>query len=257
MKVTILGSGPSSGVPTIHDGWGSCDPDNLKNRRLRPSILIESSDTVVLIDTSPDLRQQLLNTGVRHIDSVLYTHAHADHLHGIDDLRGINRAMNAEIPIYADANTLKAINQRFEYTLTPLAPNSKFYYKPVLRPNEIAPGDHFSIGNVKFLAIDQDHGHSRTLGYRFGPMALTTDLMSMPEKSFAALAGVEIWIIGVFSFKPHLTHVHVDLALEWIDRVKPRRAILTHLGSTIDYVKSSEYLPDGVEPAYDGMEIKI
>ena len=257
MKVTILGSGPSSGVPTIHDGWVDCDPDNQKNSRLRPSILIETDNTVVLVDTSPDLRQQLLNTGVRRLDGVLYTHSHADHLHGIDDLRGINRAMNAEIPIYADADTIKAIIQRFEYTVTPLVPSSKFYYKPVLKPYEVAPGDQFSIGNIKFLAIDQDHGHSRTLGYRFGPMALTTDLMCLPEESFAALAGIEIWIIGVFSFKPHSTHVHVDLALEWIRRVKPRRAILTHLGPTIDFAKLKEYLPEGVDPAFDGMEIEI
>jgi phosphoribosyl 1,2-cyclic phosphate phosphodiesterase len=257
MKVTILGSGPSSGVPTIPDGWVDCDPENQKNRRLRPSILVEAGNTVVLIDTSPDLRQQLLNTGIRRLDSVLYTHSHADHLHGIDDLRGINRAMNAEIPIYADADTLKAIIQRFGYTVTPLVPSSKFYYKPVLKPYEVAPGDKFSVGDIEFLAIDQDHGHSRTLGYRFGPMALTTDLISMPEESFSALAGVEIWIIGVFSFKPHPTHVHIDLALEWIKRVKPRRAILTHLGPTIDYAESIEYLPEGVEPAYDGMEIEI
>ena len=257
MKVTILGSGPSSGVPTIHDGWAECDPNNNKNRRLRPSLLIESCDTVVLVDTSPDLRQQLLNCEVRKLDSVLYTHAHADHLHGIDDLRSINRAMNAEIPVYADANTLEAINKRFEYTLTPLAPNAKFYYKPVLKPFEISAGEHFSVGGIDFLAIDQDHGHSRTLGYRFGPVALSTDLMNMPESSFSALAGVDTWILGVFSYKPHMTHVHIDLALEWIDRIKPRRAILTHLGPTIDYTKTCKYLPDGVELAYDGMEIKV
>ncbi len=220
-------------------------------------MLIEDKNTVVLVDTSPDLRQQLLNCEVRRLDSVLYTHGHADHLHGIDDLRSINRAMNAEIPIYADANTLQAINQRFGYTVTPLAPNAKFYYKPVLKPFEVAPGDFFSIGDIEFLAIDQNHGHSRTLGYRFGPIALSTDLMSMPESSFAALAGVDTWIIGVFSYEPHMTHVHVDLALEWIDRIKPRRAVLTHLGPTIDYTKTCKYLPNGVEPAYDGMEIKV
>ena len=257
MKVTILGSGPSSGVPTIHDGWGDCDPNNPKNRRLRPSLLIESDNTVVLIDTSPDLRQQLLNSRVNRLDSVIYTHGHADHLHGIDDLRGINRAMNAEIPVYADANTSEAINQRFGYTVTPLAANANFFYKPVLKLNKIAPGDIFSVGGIDFLAIDQDHGHSRTLGYRFGHIALSTDLMGMPESSFAALSGVEIWILGVFSYEPHMTHVHVDLALEWIKRIKPRRAILTHLGPTIDFVKANEYLPEGVEPAYDGMIIEL
>ncbi len=257
MKVTILGSGPSSGVPTIHDGWVDCDPENPRNRRLRPSILVEIGDTVVLVDTSPDLRQQLLNTDVRRLDAVLYTHDHADHLHGIDDLRSINRAMNAELPVYADAATLKTINQRFEYTVTPLAQGSNFYYKPVLNLHEIAPGDHFSVGDLEILTIDQDHGHSRTLGYRFGPLAFSTDLLNMPEESFAALEGVETWIIGVFSVKPHTTHVHVDQALEWIERIKPPRAVLTHLGPTIDYGKLCDYLPDGVEAAYDGMEIEI
>ena len=257
MKVTILGSGPSSGVPTIHDGWVSCDPDNPKNRRLRSSVLIEADETTVLIDTSPDLRQQLLNCGVSRLDSVLYTHGHADHLHGIDDLRGINRAMNADIPIYADKRTLQAIDQRFGYALTPLAPNSNFYYKPVLKPYEISPGDVFSVGSIDFLAIDQDHGHSRTLGFRFGAIALTTDLVQLPEISFAALEGIEVWILGVFSYEPHMTHVHVDLALEWIDRIQPKRAILTHLGPTIDYKIISDYLPGGVEAAYDGMNIKF
>ena len=257
MKVTILGSGPSSGVPTIHDGWVDCDPENPKNRRLRPSILVENGNTVVLVDTSPDLRQQLLNTGVRRLDAVLYTHGHADHLHGIDDLRSINRAMNAEIPVYADAETLAIIDRRFEYTVTPLAPGADMYYKPVLNLHEIAPGERFSVGDLEILTFDQDHGYSRTLGYRFGPLAFTTDLLNMPEESFAALDGVETWIIGVFSVKPHITHVHVDKALEWIERIKPLRAVLTHLGPTIDYGKLCDYLPDGVEPAYDGMEIEI
>ncbi len=257
MKVTILGSGPSSGIPTIHDGWVDCDPENTRNRRLRPSILVESGDTVVLVDTTPDLRQQLLNTGVRRLDAVLYTHGHADHLHGIDDLRSINRAMNAEIPVYANAETLAIINQRFEYTVTPLAPGADYYYKPVLKLHEITAGEHFSVGDLEILTIDQDHGYSRTLGYRFGPLAFTTDLLDLPEQSFAALDGIEAWIIGVFSVKPHITHVHVDKALEWIERVKPSRAVLTHLGPTIDYAKLSDYLPDGVEAAYDDMEIKI
>ena len=257
MKVTILGSGPSSGIPTIHDGWGNCDPENPKNRRLRPSILVENGDTVVLVDTSPDLRQQLLNTGVRRLDAVLYTHGHADHLHGIDDLRGINKAMNAELPVYADTATLEIINRRFDYTVTPLVPGADIYYKPVLNLHEISPGDHFSIGDLDILTFDQDHGFSRTLGYRCVALAFTTDLLNLPDESYAALEGVETWIIGVFSIKPHLTHTHVDQALEWIQRIKPSHAVLTHLGPSIDYAELNDYLPDGIEAAYDGMVIEI
>ncbi|MBC8337550.1 MAG: MBL fold metallo-hydrolase [Rhodospirillales bacterium] len=257
MKVTILGSGPSSGIPAIHEGWGDCDPENPKNRRLRPSILVESGDTIVLVDTSPDLRQQLLNAGIRRLDAVLYTHGHADHLHGIDDLRGVNKAMNAELPVYADATTIDIINQRFDYTVTPLAPGVDIYYKPVLNLHEVSPGDRFQIGELDIRAFDQDHGFSRTLGFRFGDFAFTTDLLHLPEESFAVLEGVGTWIIGVFSIQPHMTHTHVDQALEWIDRIKPERAILTHLGPTIDYAKLNDDLPDGVEAAYDGMEIEI
>jgi phosphoribosyl 1,2-cyclic phosphate phosphodiesterase len=257
MKATILGSGPSSGIPTIQDGWGACDPENPKNRRLRPSILVENGGARVLVDTSPDLRQQLLNVGVRHLDAVLYTHGHADHLHGIDDLRGVNKAMDAPLDVYADADTLKQIETRFEYTTTPLAPGADFYYKPVLDIHEIAPGDDFSVGGLEISVFDQGHGYSRTLGYRFGSLGYSTDLLELPEASFKALEGVKTWIVGVFSWKPHQTHVHVDMALEWIERVKPALAVLTHLGPTIDFAELSAKLPDGVEAAYDGMVIEV
>jgi len=256
MKVTILGSGPSSGIPAVHEGWGACDPENPRNRRLRPSILVENGETTVLVDTSPDLRQQLLNSGVKHLDAVLFTHGHADHLHGIDDLRGINKAMHAALDVYCDAETLNTINGRFEYTVEPLAPGVEIYYKPVLDIHEIAAGDVFSVKSLDIRCIDQDHGFSRTLGFRFGPLAYSTDVLDLPDESFEALNGIHTWVIGVFSVKEHMTHTHVDKALEWITRVKPERAILTHLGPTIDYAELNEYVPDGVEAAYDGMVIE-
>ena len=256
MKATILGCGPSSGVPTVAEGWGACDPENPRNRRLRPSILVENGATTVLVDTSPDLRQQLLNTGTRHLDAVLYTHGHADHLHGIDDLRGVNRAMNAPLDVYGDAATLGSIKQRFEYTTTPLSLEADIYYKPVLNIHEIAAGDCIAVGDMEILTFDQDHGYSRTLGYRFGPIGFSTDLLDLPDESFAALEGVTVWIIGTFSLTPHTTHAHVGKALEWIGRVKPQCAVLTHLGPSVDYAELSERLPDGVEAAYDGMVIE-
>lgn len=257
MKVTILGSGSSSGTPALSEGWGACDPENPRNRRLRPSLLIENGATTVLVDTSPDLRQQLLNAGTNRLDAILYTHCHADHLHGIDDLRGVNKAMNAPLRVFADAQTRDHIHQRFQYVTTPLDPGADFYYKPVLDITEISPGESFSVGGMEIRAFDQDHGYMHTLGYRMGDFAYSTDLLGLPEESFRALEGVQTWIVGVFSWQPHQTHAHVDLALEWIERVKPARAVLTHLGPTIDYAELSAYVPEGVEAAYDGMEIEV
>lgn len=256
MKITLLGTGPSSGIPTIHDGWGACDPENPRNRRLRSSILAENGKSVVLVDTSPDLRQQMLATGVRHLDAVIFTHDHADHLHGIDDLRSINKAMDAALPVYADAATLKTIESRFNYTVTPLSPEVDFYYKPVLDTHEITAGDGISVGGMDIHTFEQEHGYSKSLGLRFGPIGYSTDVLDLPEASFEVLDGVHTWIIGVFSWKPHFTHAHVDKALEWVERVKPERAILTHLGPTIDYAELTDYLPNGVEAAYDGMVIE-
>ncbi len=255
VRATILGCGPSGGVPTIHDGWGACDPNEPRNRRLRPSILVEEGEIRVLVDTSPDLRQQLLDTGTRRLDAVLYTHAHADHLHGVDDLRGINRAMGAALPVYTDAATEAILKARFEYVTTPLADGVELYYKPVLDLRRIAPGDRFSVGAMEIAAYDQDHGFSRTVGYRFGPLAYSTDLLDLPEASFAALAGVDTWIVGTFAIKPHVTHAHVEKALAWVERVRPRRAVLTHLGPAIDYRTLNASLPAGVEAAFDGLVV--
>ena len=256
MRATILGSGSSGGVPVVGIGWGACDPGNPKNQRMRPSILIESGDTTVLVDTSPDLRQQLLDANVRRLDAVVYTHSHADHLHGIDDLRGINRAMNAPINAYADANTLKHIADRFGYTLTPLPGDNVTYFKPTLNVHEIMAGNSFDINCLTVDVFDQDHGYSRTLGFRFGPIGYSTDLVEMTNQGYDALAGVDTWIIGVFTDKPHETHVHLAKALEWIERVEPRRAVLTHLGPNLDYEEVLKLVPDGVEAAFDGMVVE-
>ena len=255
LKVTILGCGGSSGTPGVDWGWGECDPDNPKNRRLRPSILVEDGATKILVDTSPDLRQQLLNAGVSRLDAVLYTHYHADHLHGIDDLRPINRVINAPLDVYADKETLDVIDKRFGYVLEPLANGAGMYYKPTLEPHEIAPGDTLTIGGIDIDVFGQDHGYCDTLGFRFGPIAYSTDLTRLPEESFQMLEGIEVWIIGTLTDFEHPTHAHVDKALQWIDRIKPKRGVLTHLSGKLDYAALMARLPDGVEPAYDGLEI--
>ncbi|MBL6933739.1 MAG: MBL fold metallo-hydrolase [Rhodospirillales bacterium] len=253
MKVTILGCGGSSGTPAVGRGWGVCDPQNSKNSRLRPSILVENRKTCVLVDTSPDLRQQLLNKDVKRLDAVLFTHYHADHLHGIDDLRQINREMNAAIDAYGDAETLEVIKERFGYVLEPLADGADMYYKPTLVEHVLSDGDQLSIGDIDIDVFVQDHGYCDTLGFRFGPIAYTTDVVELPEHAFEVLEGVDTWIIGTLIDKPHPTHAHVDKALDWIERVQPRRGVLTHLGYGFDYQTLQERLPDHVEPAFDGM----
>ena len=257
MQITILGSGPSSGIPAIGIGWGACDPKNPRNKRLRASILIESNGKRILVDTSPDLRYQLLRTDIVHLDAVIYTHAHADHLHGLDDLRGINRAMNTSLDIYANAETLSVIAQRFAYALSPLHKDAQIYYKPVLNPHEIIPGENYDIVGLKVKVFEQDHGFSKTIGFRFDNLAYTTDLVALSEDAFTLLEGVHTWVIGVFSDQPHATHVDVEKALQWRNLINPERMIMTHLGPSLDYGVLSKRLPKGTEPAFDFMTFTV
>ena len=258
MKVTIMGAGSSGGVPVPGFGWGNCNPDNPKNIRSRPSILIETPGRCFLVDTSPDLRAQLLAADVRHLDGIIFTHAHADHLHGIDDVRGINRVMNAPIPIYLDAPTLEHIEKRFAYVLAPLPEQANgYYFKPTLEPHVITAGEPFEASGVRVETSDQDHGYSRTVGLRIGRFGYSTDLVRLPEQGFEMLEGIHTWVIGVFTDRDHMTHVNVKTALGWIERVKPERAVLTHLSPDLDYDALSDMLPDHVEAAYDGMVIEV
>jgi len=258
MKITIMGAGSSGGVPVPGYGWGECDPDNPKNVRSRPSILIDTPARCFLVDTSPDLRAQLLAADVRHLDGIIFTHAHADHLHGIDDVRGINRVMGAPIQIYLDAPTLEHIEKCFAYVLTPLPERANgYYFKPTLEPQVITAGEPFEASGVRIETCDQDHGYSRTVGLRVGRFGYSTDLVRLPEPGFEVLEGIHTWVIGVFTDRDHMTHVNVKTALEWIERVKPQRAVLTHLGPDLDYDVLSGMLPDHVEAAYDGMVIDV
>jgi phosphoribosyl 1,2-cyclic phosphate phosphodiesterase len=256
MKVTILGCGSAGGVPMISVGWGACDPTEPKNRRLRPSIMVEDTHngqlTRLLVDTSPDLREQLLRANVRHLDAILFTHEHADHIHGMDEVREVNRAMGRSIPCWTNHQTMEALYARFGYCFLGIEQGQPIF-RPWLVPN-IIPGP-FSVGSIPVQSWDQDHGWSTTLGFRFGPVAYTTDAMDLPEDAFEALAGVDLWIIGTLTDKPHMTHAHVGRALEWIERVRPKRALLTHMGPSLDYQTLRRSLPKGVEPAYDGQVI--
>jgi phosphoribosyl 1,2-cyclic phosphate phosphodiesterase len=256
MRVTMLGCGPSWGVPQIGDDWGACDPANPKSRRRRVSVLVEDGGATILVDTSPDLREQLLSAKVRRVDAVLFTHAHADHLHGIDDLRGVNRLMKKPIHIYVGPETLAAIRERFGYVLTPHRGHSgPGFYKPVLEQVVIA--GPFTVAGVRVVPFVQDHGFSKTLGFRFGSFAYSTDVVELDEAAFAALAGVEVWIVDCLRREPHVTHSHLAKTLQWIARVRPRRAILTHMDESLDYAALTRELPAGIEPGYDGLVIEL
>lgn len=257
MRAIVLGSGASSGTPAIDWGWGTCDPANPKNRRTRPSILVEDDGTRLLVDTAPELRDQLLAAGVDRINAVLYTHSHADHLHGIDDLRAINRAINAPLPAYGDRRTIESIGRRFPYVFEPLNHGARFYYKPTLIPHIVEDGQTVVIERISVTAFEQDHGFSKTLGFRFGPLAYTTDVVELSEAAFAALTGIKTWIIGTLVDRPHPTHCDVDKALRWIERIRPDRAFLTHIGNDMDHDTLAAKLPVGIEPAYDGLTIDI
>jgi phosphoribosyl 1,2-cyclic phosphate phosphodiesterase len=262
MRVTILGCGGSGGVPLIGGFWGACKPENPRNRRLRSSILVEEGDTRILVDSSPDLRQQMLALGGDgRLDAVLYTHAHADHLHGIDDLRVVNAIRKAPLDLYAAPETLEKIRTRFGYVLPPLAegkrmPNPQgFFYKPVLTAHAIT--GPFRVGAIDVLPFEQDHGFVKTLGFRFGRAAYSTDVVELGEGAFAALEGVSLWIVDALRLAPHDTHSHLEKTLGWIARVKPARAVLTHMNFEMDYDDVAARCPPGVEPGYDGLAIEV
>ena len=255
MKITILGCGASGGVPVISTGWGNCDPTNPRNRRRRPSILVEEGGQTILVDTSPDLRAQLLDAQVRRLDAILFTHAHADHVHVIDDLREVNRAMNGPLDAFGSAKTLAEIADRFGYVFEPLPPNPPFIYKPWLTPRQI--DGPFSVGPLRVVPVDQDHCYGRTTGYRFDRVAYSTDLVELPEKSFATLSGLDLWIVGCISDLPTTNHAHIDKALTWVERLKPKMTLITHMGPRLDYATLCADLPSGVAPAYDGQVIEI
>jgi phosphoribosyl 1,2-cyclic phosphate phosphodiesterase len=254
MRVTVLGCGPSTGVPVIGGNWGRCDPNDPRNRRRRVSVLVQVGGVVILIDTSPDLREQLLDAGVSWIDAVVMTHAHADHLHGIDDLRSVNRLMRSAIPLHADRQTLAEIGRRFDYVLKPVEEPGR-YYKPTLVPHEIT--GPFEIRGISVLPFVQDHGFSATLGLRIGGFAYSTDVTELDDKAFAALDGIELWIVDCLRREPHPTHSHLAKTLSWIARVRPRRTVLTHMDQSLDYSELCSELPNGVEPGYDGLVIDL
>ena len=266
LTATILGCGSSGGVPRIGgpDGagfWGACDPEDPKNRRRRCSLLVTHTSpagaTHVLVDTSPDMREQLLGARVSTLDGVLITHDHADQLHGLDDLRMVAINMRRRVDVHTDATTFEGVLARFGYCFVQPSGSD---YPPILSAVQIAePFETFAIegkgGAVPVRAFHQGHGRIRSLGFRFGGLAYSSDVDALDEAAFDALEGVDCWIVDALRYTPHPSHAHVARTLEWIARVKPKRAILTNLHVDLDYATLAAELPPGVEPAYDGMTI--
>ncbi|MGR7997063.1 MULTISPECIES: MBL fold metallo-hydrolase [unclassified Xanthobacter] len=262
LTVTILGCGSSGGVPRVGQGWGACDPAEPRNRRRRCSILVQRTGpggtTTVLVDTSPDLREQLLDADVRALDGVLFTHAHADHTHGIDDLRPLAIEHRKRIDVFADDDTLRALRKRFGYCFeTP--PGSA--YPPILNAHTFVEGREVVVegagGPIVALPFLQHHGDIDSFGFRFGDMAYSSDVNGLPEASLAQLHHLDVWIIDVLRYAPHPSHFTFDEALGHIARLKPRRAILTDLHTDLDYGTLARQCPAGVEPAYDGMSFEV
>lgn len=256
MKVTLLGCGPSSGVPTTIGDWGVCDPSNPRNRRRRPSIAVQQDGCTILVDTSPDLREQMLSAGLHEVDAVLYTHLHADHIMGIDDLRVVRRHMGRNIQAYAAPDVLEGLKRRFGYLFAGIQ-DPEDLYRPILDGHEIdgpvAVGPFAAI-----LPIEQDHGICASLGFRFGAFAYSTDVVEIPPASLEALKGIDTWIVDCLRDGPlHPTHANLERTLEWVSAVKPRHTILTHMNFQADYDTLAAACPDGVEPGYDGMVIEV
>jgi phosphoribosyl 1,2-cyclic phosphate phosphodiesterase len=261
VKVTILGCGSSGGVPLIGGRWGACDPSDPRNRRTRASILVETGPfeaggRALLVDTSPDLRAQLLAAERWRLDAVLFTHGHADHIMGLDDIRAVNRLIGGALPAFADAATLADLQRKFDYAFVPLKPGGGFF-RPVLVANEITPGTAFDAAGVAVLPIAQDHGTIPTLGFRIGEFAYSTDVVELDEPAFVALKGVRVWIVDCFQENPHYTHAHLARVLDWIERLRPERTVLTHMGEGLDYATLAARLPPGVEPGFDGLVLDM
>ena len=258
MKITVLGCGGSGGVP-LADGtpggnWGVCDPDNPRNRRRRVSILVEEGGTTLLVDAGPDIRAQLLESGPGRVEAVLFTHSHADHCHGLDELRSLAMARGDPIDAYMDRRTRETLTSRFDYAFASShKPNG--FYKPIL--NDIPIEGPVEIGGVRVVPFVQQHGRGTSLGYRFGDAAYSTDVTALDEVAFSALDGVKLWILDCLREQPHPTHSHLEQSLEWIARVGPARAVLTHMNHQIDYKYLESRCPPGVEPAYDGMVLDV
>lgn len=256
MQVTILGCGTSAGVPRPggKNGlgeWGAANPNDPRNRRRRCSILVQDQGKTILVDTSPDVRSQLLDAQVERVDAVLWTHEHADQVHGIDDLRPY-ALRQGQIEAWADAHTFSVLRRRFGYCFEA---EGNGFYNPIYRHNLIE--GPFKAAGMAVIPFVQDHGTISSLGFRFGPFAYANDVVSLAHDAFAAMSGVETLVVDAMRIRPHPTHAHLDRALEWIERIGPKRAFLTNLHVEMDYAEVDRITPSHVHPCHDGLVIKL
>jgi phosphoribosyl 1,2-cyclic phosphate phosphodiesterase len=262
MKVTLLGTGASAGVPMIGgaDGsgdWGVCDPAEPRNRRSRSSIVIESPQGQrILVDTSPDMRSQFIACRVPGVDAVIFTHAHADHITGMDDVRILNRIINRPLDAFGTQRTLDELTRRFAYAFNPWQPPG--FYRPVLVAQPAEAGSTIQAAGMAVRLFSQDHGRLETLGLRIGAFGYSTDVVKLDDAAFEALAGVDTWVVDCFLRKgPHWTHADLPTVVAWVDRLKPRRTVLTHMGTDMDWAWLADNLPPGIEAGYDGMVLDL
>lgn len=252
MKLRILGCGTSTGVPKIGNEWGSCDPDEPRNYRLRSSILVETGGERVLVDCGPDLRQQLLGAQIGRLDSVIVTHAHGDHCHGIDELRPISQAIGGPVPLYARPDVLAELELRFAYAF-----EQSDFYRPVVEGREIAA--EWQFGEAVIRCVDQPHGGPTSLGLRFDEAnhsaVYAIDFSDLTDDMAVLYQGVDVWIADCLTRKPHPTHMHVDALLGMARELRVGQVYLTHMGNGLDYRSLIGELPDWAAPAYDGLEI--
>lgn len=260
LRFTILGCGSSGGVPRLGGKWGDCDPENPRNRRNRCSLLVErdgtEGTTTVLIDTTPDMRHQLLATNTGRLDAVLYTHSHADHVHGIDDLRMIVFNMRARLPVWADGDTQNALLSSFGYAF--VQPEGS-PYPPILNMKTIAgpfevdgPG-----GPIPFRPFKVGHGSIDSLGFRIGTLAYLPDVAQIYDDAWEELRDLDYWIVDALRRDPHPTHSHLEQTLDWIEQAAPKQAVLTNMHIDMDYETIARETPANVSPAYDGMTLRL
>jgi phosphoribosyl 1,2-cyclic phosphate phosphodiesterase len=256
VRVTILGCGTSAGVPRPggKDGkgeWGAANPADPRNRRRRCSILVQDKGRTVLVDTSPDVRSQLLDAEVERVDAVIWTHEHADQVHGIDDLRPYMLRQGTQIESWANQRTYDVLLRRFGYCFE----QEGDFYAALYGVNVIK--GPFVAGGLPVTPIDQDHGTIPSIGLRFGNFGYANDLVALPDASLEQFKGVEVLVVDAMRYRPHPTHAHLDLALEWVARIAPQRAFLTNLHVDMDYAELDRRTPDRVRPCHDGLVIEL